>query len=136
MVIKKISSLEIHTEEGNRQESLFFKLVIARAVNTAVLISIVQHEKANWDHMLTERETRKIQDILLADCFQTPLFRVLFALVSVELYDKRIRGGRAKTQEELNHLYLCNACLRCLGIVNGNFGNMFVEILRPFCSAG
>ena len=84
--------------------------------------------------MLTERETRKIQDILLADCFQTPLFRVLFALVSVELYDKRIRGGRAKTQEELNHLYSptsWNLAERYTDIIKTLFVGIFYSPIIP-----
>lgn len=63
LIIKTATQvLEIHTNRNSLQLSMLLKLVVARCVNTAVLIYVA----TNFEDTFTEDSLQKMQNILLA----------------------------------------------------------------------
>lgn len=88
--------LEIHTNKNSLQLSMLLKLVVARCVNTAVLIYVA----TKFEDTFTEDSLQQMQNILLADAFTTPCIRIF------NIYDVVMRyvitPKIARTQEEYN----------------------------------
>ena len=129
-----ITTLEVHIEEGAKQESMLFKLVIARCVNTALIMYLVQTQSGSYEDMFDEAVLSKIQDILIADAFSTPAFRLVYGFFFVELYQKRYMGSKARTQEELNFLYKpmdWNLAERYTDVMKTCFVGLFFSAILP-----
>lgn len=65
--------VEAHSSETNSQLSVLWKLMIARCMNSAVLIYVL----TPWHSQFSLENMRQIQFILLSDALITPFFRYL-----------------------------------------------------------
>ena len=50
VTLRLLTTFEIHVSEGAFQQSVFTKLVVARCINTAVIMYLLQHDMA-YDEM-------------------------------------------------------------------------------------
>ena len=96
-VLKLMTQLvEIHTTERDVQKSMLLKLVVARCVNSAILIYVA----TSYEDTFGEQSLGQMQNILIADAVTTPIIRML------NIYDFAMRyiivPRYAKSQEEYN----------------------------------
>ena len=129
LVIKTATQmLEIHTNKNSLQLSMLLKLVIARCVNTAVLIYVA----TNFEDTFTEDSLQKMQNILLADAFTTPCIRIF------NIYDVLMRyvvtPNIARTQEEYNSAWQgaeWNLAERYTDMLKSIFVGLFFSVPLP-----
>ena len=120
--------LEIHTNKNTLQTSMLLKLVVARCVNTAVLIYVA----TKFEDTFTEDSLYQMQNILLADAFTTPCIRLF------NIYDVVMRyivtPLIAKTQEEYNAAWQgaeWNLAERYTDMLKSIFVGLFFSVPLP-----
>ena len=90
--------LEVHKDEGDVQTSILRKLMVARCLNTAVLMYVVTSHTAQF----SKANLGQVQSILIADCFTTPVMRILNVYEHVM---HRVVAPTKKTQAQMNVLF-------------------------------
>lgn len=98
--MKLITSFEIHVDEGDMQQSMLAKLIAARMMNTALILHLV----TPWEEKVSEQALSRVQAILIADCFQTPIIRIL-TYVFMFGFNYLTMAKRAVTQNQLNSYF-------------------------------
>jgi hypothetical protein len=121
-------TIEIHDNRNSLQLSMLVKLVIARCVNTAVLIYVA----TNFEDTFTEDSLQQMQNILLADAFTTPCIRLF------NIYDVVMRyvvtPYIARTQEEYNAAWQgaeWNLAERYTDMLKSIFVGLFFSVPLP-----
>uniref|UniRef100_A0A7S1XXG6 WW domain-containing protein n=1 Tax=Phaeomonas parva TaxID=124430 RepID=A0A7S1XXG6_9STRA len=99
-IMKFLTSYEVHVDEGDLQQSMLMKLTAARMLNSAIILYLV----TPWGDTFSEEALGNVQGILIADCFQTPVIRILAVLAGFA-YNYFVSAKKARTQEQLNYLF-------------------------------
>ncbi len=89
--------IEVHKSLTTEQASMMLKLVVARMVNTAILLYI----STEWVDSFTDNSFGQVMTILIFDAFGTPMVR-LVGLNAVNFITTRFIAIRMKTQSEMN----------------------------------
>uniref|UniRef100_A0A7S1FN12 CSC1/OSCA1-like cytosolic domain-containing protein n=1 Tax=Corethron hystrix TaxID=216773 RepID=A0A7S1FN12_9STRA len=92
---------EISLSYGDKQVSILMKLLISRCVNTAVLLYLVT-DFYNYEDMFKKKTLHQIQGILLADCFTTPLVRIMNIPDKI---NRHLLSRFKTTQLEMNSIF-------------------------------
>ncbi|GMH54903.1 hypothetical protein TrRE_jg3811 [Triparma retinervis] len=90
--------LEVHKDEGDVQTSILRKLMVARCLNTAVLMYVVTSHNAQF----SKANLGQVQSILIADCLTTPVMRILNVYEHIM---HRVVAPTKKTQAQMNVLF-------------------------------
>ena len=118
---------ERHKDQSDFQQSVLTKLVAARMVNTAVLLYLVTPYK---DQMSGET-LGQVFAILLADCFTTPVLRLLNVPDWIKRY---VIAPRARTQAQMNAFFRgaqWNLAERYTDMIKTMFVGLFYSALLP-----
>jgi len=118
---------EIHVDEGDLQTSILRKLMVARCVNTAVLMYII----TDYTDRFGEANLAQIQSILIADCFTTPVMRLLNIYEHVQHY---VVAPTMKTQAQMNLLFrgaYWNLAERYTDMIKTLFVGLFYSVVVP-----
>jgi hypothetical protein len=129
LIIKTSTQMfEIHANRNTLQLSMLLKLVVARCVNTAVLIYVA----TSFEDTFTEDSLQQMQNILLADAFTTPVIRLF------NIYDVVMRyvvtPMVARTQEEYNAAWQgadWNLAERYTDMLKSIFVGLFFSVPLP-----
>jgi hypothetical protein len=119
--------LEIHVDEGDVQASILRKLMIARCLNTAVLLYAV----TPFTEQFAESNLAQVQSILIADCFTTPVMRILNIYEHVMHY---VVAPTKKTQAQMNVLFqggYWNLAERYTDMLKTLFVGLFYSTIIP-----
>eukprot|EP00752_Nemacystus_decipiens_P002303 g2179.t1 len=127
--------VEVHKSVTQRQASMMFKLVIARAINSAFLLFIITSDTEQFQaNTLT-----KILAILAADAFSNPLLR----LTNIpDLIGRKLIAPKMKTQAEMNVFFqgaLWNLAERYTDMIKTVVVGLFYSAIVPtglFITAG
>ncbi|CBJ28310.1 conserved unknown protein [Ectocarpus siliculosus] len=96
LVIRVLTlTIEQHKSLTQMQASMMFKLVTARAINSAFLLFIITSD----EEQLESDTLTKILSILIADAFTGPLLRLTNL---PDLFGRKVIAPKAKTQAEMN----------------------------------
>ena len=119
--------MELHHNEGGVQTSILRKLMVARCLNTAVLMYVV----TDWRAQFSKANLEQIQSILIADCVTTPILRAL------NVYEKVMHNVVAptkKTQGQMNVLFqgaYWNLAERYTDMIKTLFVGLFYSTIIP-----
>ncbi len=121
--------IEIHKSLTTQQASMMLKLVVARMVNTAILLYI----STNWVESFTKNALGQVMTILIFDAFGTPMFR-LVGLNVVNFITTRFIAIRMTTQSEMNSFMKgadWNLAERYTDMVKTVFVGLFYSTIVP-----
>lgn len=99
ILLKIFTSFERHHNATSYQRSLLMKLVIARWMNTAIIIFLTTPH----DETLSETNMEQIMSILIADAFTTPVLR--FIDINTKL-QQLFLAPLARTQDKMNTYFM------------------------------
>lgn len=91
--------VEVHYTARNVQASMLLKLVIARCINSAILIYVV----TPFENTFSQESLLRIQNVLIGDAITTPLLR--FLNMEDFLMKSFVVPFSSKTQEDYNAFY-------------------------------
>ncbi|CAM9490348.1 unnamed protein product [Pylaiella littoralis] len=128
LVIRVLTlAIEVHKSLTQMQASMMFKLVTARAINSAFLLFIITSDT----EQLEEGTLTKILSILIADAFTGPLLR----LTNVpDLIGRKLIAPKAKTQAEMNIFFqgaIWNLAERYTDMIKTVFVGLFYSAIVP-----
>ena len=127
-VLKMITlKMEVHIDEGDVQTSMLRKLMIARCLNTAVLIYAV----TDFTDQFGVANLTQIQSLLIADAVTAPVMRVLNIYEHVMHY---VVGPTKKTQSQMNTLFqgaYWNLAERYTDMIKTLFVGLFFSVMVP-----
>ncbi|GMH51021.1 hypothetical protein TrST_g8569 [Triparma strigata] len=126
--LKKLTlMMEVHVDEGDVQTSILRKLMIARCLNTAVLMYVV----TDFDAQFSSANLSQVQSILIADCFTTPVIRCLNIYEHVMHY---VVAPTKPTQSQMNVLFqgaYWNLAERYTDMIKTLFVGLFYSTIIP-----
>ncbi|CAN0338404.1 unnamed protein product, partial [Ectocarpus sp. 13 AM-2016] len=109
------------------QASMMFKLVTARAINSAFLLFIITSD----EEQLEPDTLTKILSILIADAFTGPLLRLTNL---PDLFGRKVIAPKAKTQAEMNVFFQgapWNLAERYTDMIKTVFVGLFYSAIVP-----
>jgi hypothetical protein len=119
--------MEVHLDEGDVQTSMLRKLMVARCLNTAVLIYAV----TDFTDQFGKANLTQIQSILIADCVTAPIMRILNIYEHVMHY---VVAPTKKTQTQMNVLFqgaYWNLAERYTDMIKTLFVGLFYSTILP-----
>lgn len=127
-MMKVITALfERPVDQSDFQQSVLTKLVIVRMVNTALLLYLV----TPYEDQMSEDTLTQVFAILIADCFTTPVFRLLNVVDWIKRY---VIAPRSRTQAQMNRYFrgaIWNLAERYTDVIKTLFVGLFYSSLLP-----
>eukprot|EP00752_Nemacystus_decipiens_P004462 g4075.t1 len=120
-------AIEVHKSLTQMQASMMFKLVTARAINSAFLLFIITSD----EDQLKDQTLTKILSILIADAFTGPLLRLTNL---ADLFGRKVIAPKAKTQAEMNVFFQgapWNLAERYTDMIKTVFVGLFYSAIVP-----
>eukprot|EP00611_Tribonema_gayanum_P002873 TRINITY_DN121_c1_g1_i4.p1 TRINITY_DN121_c1_g1~~TRINITY_DN121_c1_g1_i4.p1 ORF type:complete len:1018 (-),score=374.78 TRINITY_DN121_c1_g1_i4:750-3803(-) len=119
--------VEVHSSAGALQGSMMVKLVIARSINSAILLFIA----SPFDETLADTTLDQVMNILLVDAFVAPVLRVLNPY---DLFLRVVIAPRMMTQASMNRYFLgaeWNLAERYTDMLKTMFLGIFYSAVLP-----
>eukprot|EP00588_Corethron_pennatum_P003274 CAMPEP_0194286204 /NCGR_PEP_ID=MMETSP0169-20130528/32030_1 /TAXON_ID=218684 /ORGANISM="Corethron pennatum, Strain L29A3" /LENGTH=913 /DNA_ID=CAMNT_0039032569 /DNA_START=103 /DNA_END=2841 /DNA_ORIENTATION=+ len=103
-ICELINSLESHSTEGKRQESLYVKIALFRCFNSGVALLLINGFIETISVMETNQDKKKsliysVYPVICAELFTIPTIKLLDIMGNIR---KHILAPRARDQEEMN----------------------------------
>ena len=128
IILKMLTQqVEVHVDEGDVQNSMLLKLMIARCLNTGVLLYAV----TSFDQQFSSAHLGQIMSILIADCGTTPVMRMLNIYEHIQ---HKVVAPTKNTQAEMNALFqggYWNLAERYTDMIKTLFVGLFYSTVVP-----